>query len=453
MLFVKDRLFYKRAFMLLLPMIFQNVMSLMLQLSDTVMLGLLPSNSETAISAANLANKPYFVYTLFLFGIVSGATVLISQYWGKGDTETISRILGIAMTTALVLGSFFTLSCYLFAPSIMSMFSKSSEVIRLGAEYMRTVAISYIPAAVILLLYGILKSTEQVTVPLVFSGTSIILNIVLNYILIFGKFGLSEMGVRGAAIATAISKLTEFVLVIIYMVFFEKKVHIKISKLLDFKKKILMDFVRYSSPVILNETAWGLGITVHAAILGNLGEEQYAAYTLANIIEQIAMLAVFGFANASGIIIGKEIGAGRSQNAYPYAKTLLSMAVISGFSFAFILMLFREKIIGIFNVSDTTKMYAGYIIIIMFFLISFKSFNTPAIVGVIRAGGDTVTAMLTDFIPMWLIAIPLGLTVTKLFDLPVYFVYALLMSDEALKAGFILWRLKSKRWIKNLTVQ
>ena len=453
MLFVKDRLFYKRAFMLLLPMIFQNVMSLMLQLSDTVMLGLLPSNSETAISAANLANKPYFVYTLFLFGIVSGATVLISQYWGKGDTETISRILGIAMTTALVLGSFFTLSCYLFAPSIMSMFSKSSEVIRLGAEYMRTVAISYIPAAVILLLYGILKSTEQVTVPLVFSGASIILNIVLNYILIFGKFGLSEMGVRGAAIATAISKLTEFVLVIIYMVFFEKKVHIKISKLLDFKKKILMDFVRYSSPVILNETAWGLGITVHAAILGNLGEEQYAAYTLANIIEQIAMLAVFGFANASGIIIGKEIGAGRSQNAYPYAKTLLSMAVISGFSFAFILMLFREKIIGIFNVSDTTKMYAGYIIIIMFFLISFKSFNTPAIVGVIRAGGDTVTAMLTDFIPMWLIAIPLGLTVTKLFDLPVYFVYALLMSDEALKAGFILWRLKSKRWIKNLTVQ
>ena len=444
-------MFYRIAFGLLLPIVFQNVMSLALQLSDTVMLGLLPSNSEIAISAANLANKPLFVYQLFIFGIVSGASVLMSQYWGKGDRKTIANIFGIATTAALSIGTVFTVVCALFSREIMSLFSESNEVVRLGSAYLRIVLISYVPTAIITLLYGVMKSTEQVKIPLFINGFSIILNIILNYFLIFGKCGFPALEVEGAAIATAISKLTEFVLIIVYIVFFETKLKLKIKNIFGFKKEIIKDFIRYSLPVIINETLWGLGVTLHAVILGNIGEEQYAAYSLADIIEQVALLAAMGFAHSSAIMIGKELGSGRRDRAYGYAKTLLTMSTLSGLAFASVLLIARHNIINIFNVSDTTKSYASAIIVVMFFLIAFKAFNLPCIVGILRGGGDTVTAMLTDFIPMWLVAIPLGFIASKVWKLPVYYVYAILMCDEALKIGFAIYRVKSKKWIKDIT--
>ena len=451
MLFVRDKIFYQNTFRLLLPIVFQNIMSLALQLSDTVMLGLLPSDSEVAISAANLANKPFFVYQLFIFGIVSGASVLISQYWGKGDRKTIANIFGFAACSAISLGTIATIFLAIFPDKVMGLFSQSDDVIQLGSAYLTIVLISYIPSAVISLLYGILKSTEQVKIPLFINGFSIILNIFLNYLLIFGKCGFPVLEVRGAAIATASSKLIEFILIILYIVFFETKLKLKFKNIFGFKKQIIKDFMHYSLPVIFNETLWGLGITLHAAILGNIGEEQYAAYSLANIIEQIALLGALGFANASAIIIGKELGSGRRDRAYGYAKTLLAMSTISGFTVASALVLFRHNIINIFSVSDTTKAYASTIIIVMFFMIAFKAFNIPCVVGVIRGGGDTLIAMLIDFIPMWFIAIPLGFIAAKVWKLPVYYVYAVLMCDEAAKIGFAIYRVKSKKWIKNIT--
>ena len=234
------------------------------------------------------------------------------------------------------------------------------------------------------------------------------MNIVLNYILIFGKLGFPAMGIVGAAIATLISRIAELGIVLTYVIFMEKRVCLRIGRMMKIKKTLVQDFIRYCLPVICNETLWGLGITLHSVIIGNMGDMSYAAYSVANVIERIGLLAAIGFGNATLIIIGKEIGAGRVENAYPYAKTMLALSMVLGTVMSGVVLLIRLPAVNLFNVAADTKAAAVNIISVMIIVILAKSFNTTAIVGIIRGGGDTVTAMLVDFIPMWIFSIPLG---------------------------------------------
>ncbi len=450
-LLVKDKFFYKTVLSLAIPMTLQNVMQLLLNMMDTVMLGRLEQNSEAVISAASLGNQPYFVYSLFLFGMVSGMSVLIAQYWGKGDTAAINRIFGIAATAAIAVGGIFTAVCYAFTPQVMGIFTDSEEVIELGVKYLRIVLASYLIASMTSLLCGVLRSTEQVKIALASNTIAIFINIGLNYVLIFGKLGLPAMGIEGAALATLIAKIIELGIVIFYVIFIEKRVKLRFSKFFKKREGLVRDFVRYSLPVICNETMWGLGITLHSVIIGNLGEIPYAAYTVANIVERIGLLATIGFANATQIVIGKEIGAGRSENAYPYAKTMLTLSVALGCIMSGVVLAVRANAVELFNVADETKVAAMNIITVMSLIIFIKSFNTTAIVGVIRGGGDTKTAMLLDFLPMWCMALPLGAVMANVLKLPVWWVYACLMSDEVLKTPFGFAYIKSKKWIRNVT--
>lgn len=450
-LFVRDREFYKVVLSLAIPMTLQNVMQLLLNMMDTVMLGRLGTNSEVLISAANFANQPYFVYSLFLFGMVSGMSVLIAQYWGKGDTDAINSIAGIAISAAIVVGSLFTAVCYMFTPQVIGLFTESSEVIDLGVKYLRIVLASYVIASLTSLLCGIMRSTEQVGIALGSNTIGITTNIVLNYCFIFGKFGFPRMEIEGAALATLIAKIVEFVVVLIYVIFFDKRVKLSFKRMFKLKGHLVKDFIRYSLPVIFNETMWGLGITLHSVVIGHIDDASYAAYTVANIIEKIGLLSAIGFANATQIIIGKEIGAGRSENAYPYAKTMLTLSALLGLIMSGVVLIVRVPAVGLFDIYDTTKTAAINIIAVMSVIIFIKSFNTTAIVGAMRGGGDTRTAMIFDFMPMWIISIPLGAIAAHFFKLPVWWVYACLMSDEVIKSPFCLIYIRSKRWIRNVT--
>lgn len=449
--FVRDKNFYRVVFSLALPMTLQSVMQLLLNMMDTVMLGQVGEHSEAVISAANLANQPYFVYSLFLFGMASGASVLIAQYWGKNDMDTINAVAGIACSAALVVGGVFTLVCYLFTPQVMGLFTQSEEVIRLGVDYLRIVLASYVIASMTTLLCGVMRSTEQVKIALIANSSAIVMNIVLNYILIFGKLGLPALGIVGAAIATLISRIAELGIVLAYVIFMEKRVRLSIPRMMKINKTLVRDFIRYCLPVICNETMWGLGITLHSAIIGNMGDAPYAAYSVANVIERIGLLAAIGFGNATLIIIGKEIGAGRTENAYPYAKTMLVLSMILGTAMSCVVLLIRFPAVNLFNVAAETKAAAINIISVMIIVILAKSFNTTAIVGIIRGGGDTVTAMLVDFVPMWAFSIPLGAIAAHVIGLPVWWVYGCLMSDELIKVGICLRRIVSRKWIRNVT--
>lgn len=448
---VRDREFYRVVLSLAIPMTIQNVLQLLLNMMDTVMLGRLGDSSEAVISAANFANQPFFVYSLFLFGMVSGMSVLIAQYWGKGDTDAINSITGIAMTAAVAVGSLFTIVCYLFTPGVMGLFTDSAEVIELGVKYLRIVLASYVIASITSILCGVMRSTEQVGIALGSNTVGIFTNIVLNYCLIFGKFGLPRMEIEGAALATLIAKIVEFLIVLVYVIFFDRRVRLSLARMFRIRRRMIGDFIKYSLPVIFNETMWGLGITLHSVIIGHISDAAYAAYTVANIIEKIGLLSAIGFANATQIIIGKEIGAGRSENAYPYARTMLTLSAALGIIMSGVVLLVRVPAVGLFDIADSTKTAAVNIIAVMSVIIFIKSLNTTAIVGVMRGGGDTRTAMIFDFMPMWLISIPLGAIVAHIIKLPVWWVYACLMSDEVIKSGFCLLYIRTKRWIRNVT--
>lgn len=448
---VRDREFYRVVLSLAIPMTIQNVLQLLLNMMDTVMLGRLGDSSEAVISAANFANQPFFVYSLFLFGMVSGMSVLIAQYWGKGDTDAINSITGIAMTAAVAVGSLFTIVCYLFTPGVMGLFTDSGEVIELGVKYLRIVLASYVIASITSILCGVMRSTEQVGIALGSNTVGIFTNIVLNYCLIFGKFGLPRMEIEGAALATLIAKIVEFLIVLVYVIFFDRRVRLSLARMFRIRRRMIGDFIKYSLPVIFNETMWGLGITLHSVIIGHISDAAYAAYTVANIIEKIGLLSAIGFANATQIIIGKEIGAGRSENAYPYARTMLTLSAALGIIMSGVVLLVRVPAVGLFDIADSTKTAAVNIIAVMSVIIFIKSLNTTAIVGVMRGGGDTRTAMIFDFMPMWLISIPLGAIAAHIIKLPVWWVYACLMSDEVIKSGFCLLYIRTKRWIKNVT--
>lgn len=449
--FVRDRSFYRTILSLAIPMTLQNVMQLLLNMMDTVMLGRLKESSEALISAANFANQPYFVYSLFLFGMVSGMSVLIAQYWGKNDTDAINSIAGIAIISAIVVGGLFTLICYLFTPQVLGLFTDSSEVIELGVKYLRIVLASYVIASLTSLLCGIMRSTEQVGIALGSNTVGIVVNIALNYCLIFGKFGFPRMEIEGAALATLIAKIVEFLVVLVYVIFVDKRVRLSFGRMFRMRRDMIGDFIRYSLPVIINETMLGLGITLHSVIIGHIDDASYAAYAVANIIEKIGLLSAIGFANATQIMVGKEIGAGRKENAYPYARTMLALSAILGLVMSGVVLLVRAPAVDMFDVADSTKAAAVNIISVMSVIIFIKSFNTTAIVGAMRGGGDTRTAMIFDFVPMWVISIPLGAIAAHFIKLPVWWVYACLMSDEVIKSPFCLLYVRSKRWIRNVT--
>lgn len=449
--FVRDKQFYRVVLSLSIPMTLQNVLQLLLNMMDTVMLGQLGENSEAVISAANFANQPFFVYSLFLFGIVSGMSVLIAQYWGKGDINSINSITGIALTAAIIVGSLFTIVCYCFTHGVMGLFTNSGDVIELGVKYLRIVLASYIIASITNILCGVMRSTEQVGIALGSNTVGIFINIALNYGLIFGKFGLPRMEIEGAALATLIARIVEFLIVLVYVILYDKRVRLSFARMFRIQRNLIGDFIKYSLPVILNETMWGLGITLHSVVIGHIGDNAYAAYTVANIIEKIGLLSAIGFANATQILIGKEIGAGRSENAYPYARTMIAISSALGAIMAGVVLLVRIPAIEIFDIADTTKTAALNIILVMPATIFLKSINATAVVGAMRGGGDTRTAMIFDFVPMWVFSIPLGAIAAHIIKLPVWWVYACLVSDEIIKSSLALLYIKSKRWIRNVT--
>lgn len=440
--------FFKNLLTLAVPMMLQSLVSFLVGFADNLMVGTL---GEIAISGVYLGNQPQTLLQNIIIGVDSAMLILSAQYWGRRDTDSIKKLFVIALRIALSLAVVFTAATIIAPRPILHLFIQDEVVIEEGMRYLSYVRWSYMIFAASQLLITSMRSVETVKVGMYSSFISLGVNVVLNYILIFGKLGFPALGIVGAAIATLISRIVELLMVLFYVIFMEKQIRLSLRKMLRIRGVLVRDLFRYSLPTICSETLWGLGISCHAAIIGNMGEVAYAAYSVANIIERIGQLATMGFANAALVIIGKEIGAGREHNAYPYAKTLLALATLLGALMSGVVVLLARPAVSLFNVVDATKDTAVNIIFVIAVMVFIKSFNATAIVGVFRGGGDTVTAMLMDSVCMWTISVPMGLLAAYVLELPVWWVYAFLMSDEVVKIFIGFWRVASRKWIRNVT--
>ena len=450
----REKNFYRTMLHLMIPICLQNVLFMTLNMCDTLMLGMMESGAEIAINAAGLANQPFFIYSLIIFGMVSGSSVLISQYWGAGDRKMINKVAGIALSIVITVGFVVTLAVFFFSRGVLGIFSGEAEVVENGASYIRIVVLSYIPAALTNMLNGIMRSMEKVKVALFSNFAGVGINIVLNYCMIFGKLGFPTMGLKGAAYATLIARLIECSIVIVYVFVAERDIRLKPIPIFKCELHDIRHILKISMPVVLNETLWSTGVTMYAVILGNIGVAQYAAYSVANIIERIGMVFSQGMANAGAIIIGKTVGAGKKDKAYEYSGTMLLFTTCAGAVLCVLIILSRGLFVSIFEIDAVTKEMAKAIIVFVGFVVLCKSYNMVSIVGVLRGGGDIRYAMLCDVLPMWLLSIPLSFALSKYTSLSVEYIYcALLVPDEIIKAVAGLIRFKSKKWIKNITIE
>jgi len=437
-------------FSIALPIAAQNMITFMVGMADTVMLGML---GEVALSAASLAGQFFFILMIGGFGVASASTVFASQYWGKGDAASIKKIITIMLRIVIALSAIFTLAALFFPERVMRLFSPDPAVIAAGAEYLRVVCFGYMLFSVANTLLIILRAVHTVKISILVYTASLAVNVFFNWVLIFGKLGFPEMGVRGAALATVFARITEFSVVLIYFAFFEKKIHYGFSDLFGSVKGYVGAFVKTGSPVVINELIWAVGTSVLAMIIGNISTDFVAANSIANVVWQFVSVFIMGLGNATAVVIGNAVGSGeRPKYVKQKANTITLIALGFGLLSAGLILLVRPYAIGFYQVSQSTKDLAYELLSSYAVIVVFQALTMQYIVGILRGGGDTKFAMFADTAFLWLFSVPLGYYVGLHLGWAPPAVYLVLKSDEFLKVIVCTWRIQRTHWIKDVTV-
>ena len=443
----QDKAFLKRTVTIAVPIMLQSLLNNVLNFVDTLMIGQL---GETTIAAVGLANKVFFVVSLIIFGCCSGAGILSAQYWGVRDVKNIHRVLGMTLILAVGAGALFMGASVAAPELVMSVFTNSESAIAIGASYLVIVAISYPITAISQVYMSTLRSINDVKSPVIIGIIAIIVNVILNYILIFGKFGFPELGVIGAAIATLISRIIEC-LVVLGIVYIKKSpIAASISSMLAFTKDFVSKFFKTVIFVILNEMMWSVGVTMYSLVYGRMGDDATAAITVTQSIEQILQVLFMGLANASAIILGNALGAGKLDQAKLYAKYLFRLQFLASIAIALLCFVLQTPIVSLFDVKESVKddIYSCFYVFIAF--LYFRGFNFINVVGVLRSGGDTKVCLILDVSGVWLIGVPLAYLGGIVLELPIYWVYAMVSVEELYKLIVGSIRYKQKKWCRNL---
>ncbi len=447
---IREKSFYKSLAKIAFPLAAQNLISVGIAMTDTVMLGRL---GETAISASSLANQLFFIFTFALFGLSGGTIVLCAQYWGKGDTDTISKVMSITLRFSISAGIVFTFVGLVFPKQFMTLYTKDPDVIMAGVSYLRYVAPSYILSSITVIYLAVMRSMENVKISLCTSCTSFLVNVFLNPVLIMGYFGAPKMGVAGSALATLIARGVEFSIAIFYSTFLNKKFRFQFHHLLSWDKELLRSYFKYSGPVILSESLWGAGVSVQAAILGNLGKYASAAANIVSVVQRLTTVLIFGVCDSATVILGKRIGSGDEDGAKAAANTFVFLSGGLGIFSAMLVSLIGNAAVsaGVFTMTATT---AGYVHIMFYgaaVFVFFQSISAMNIVGIMRSGGDTRAALLIDVGTLWLISLPVGFIAGYVLHLAPPYVYLCMSCDEMIKVFICLWRFKKDKWLHNVT--
>ena len=451
----QGKTFYANLIALAIPIILQNLITNSLGLLDTFMVGML---GETPMAAVTLANIPIFVIQLMVFGFQSGGSVLISQHWGKKDTDTINRVIGISFYFAGALSLLFALVMVIFPRLFMGLFSNNAQLVEIAVQYARIVGPSYVFNSITQVYLGAQRSMENPRLGLGVLALSMCSNTLLNYMLIFGKLGAPALGVVGAAAATLASRILEFAVTFTYAAV-NRRFRLKMSLVLRPGKEVARRFLHYASPVVLNETLWGLGTSLFPTIMGHMAgsTEILTAYTLAGNLDKVSTVVIFALANAAAILVGREIGRGtRSDRVYSIGSALNLIALLLGLAVAGVMIVLTLTLADpllypIFHLSPTARGITTMMLLVTFIAMPLRSFNSTNVVGVLRGGGDVRMASLIDLAPLWLAALPVAAVTGLVLHLSIFVVYLAISLENIVKVFLGVWRFRSGAWIHDLT--
>lgn len=441
--FFLDKVFFRNLFLLVIPIICQEVLNSSVNLVDNFMVGQI---GEVAITSVGLANQIFFIFNFILFGINSGSAVFIGQYFGKGDFSGIYKVMGIGIILSLLSASIFVAGIIFIPEFLMSLYSKDLDVIKEGINYLKIVCPAYFLIAFIISINASLKAIKKTQYPMITTFLALITNIILNYLFIF-KMG---FGVTGAAVATLFARcfeLTSQVLII-----FLKKIPIitNIKNYFQFNVEFLKTYFNVCTPVILNELFWSIGISVCNMAYRFSGTDAQSAVQITNTIQNLFVVMGVSIGGGCGILLSNLLGSRSIEKAIDYSKKCIILTILISMIMSIILVILSPVIIAIFNVKDLVKDYTKKLLMIVAFGMVFKSYNYTTIVGILRSGGDTKYTAILDFLSVWFIGIPMAFLGSYFLNLPIYITYFLVYSEEIIKVIFSSMRVKKNKWAKSL---
>jgi putative MATE family efflux protein len=443
-----DKAFYKNLFTIALPIMIQNFINALVNMLDTVMIGRL---GTVEIAAVGIGNQIFFLYNLTLFGVCSGGSIFTAQFWGKRDIPGLRKNTGFCMTLSIFVASLFTLGAWFFPRGLIAVYTRDPAVIEAGAVYLRTLAPAFIPFGISVVLILTLRAVEKVRLAMISTLIALSMNGILNYLFIFGIGPFPVMGVRGASLATVIARVTETVILITVSYGRRYPPAGSFREMTAFTVSYVQRFLRICLPVIFNEIIWSSGITAQNIIFGRTHTEALAAFNITNTVSQLTWTVFMGLGNGVAVMIGKKIGERDERAARDYASRIVRFSPLVSLGAVLILYPLSMTLPLIFKVDREVFTLINSMFIILCCFYPFRAFNMAMVVGICRAGGDTVFCVLYDVVVMWVVTLPLAAAASFIFRAPVWLIFLCINMEEPVKMFMGFWRLKTGKWLHHVT--
>ena len=446
---VREKSFYTNLALLSLPIAAQNILTFLVGLADNVMVSRL---GETAVSGIYVANQITTLLQMFVTGLSAALTVLAAQYWGKRDLAAVRSIVGITFRTSLVVGALLFAAVSLFSYRVIGLFTNDPAALDAGVQYVRILAWTYIPFCLSSVLIAAMRTVETVRIGAAVAAMALVLNVVFNWLLIFGKLGFPRLGLRGAAWATLLSRLCELAVAAGYVWRFDRKLRLGLRDLFVPRSPYTRDFLRYGLPVIAGDLLWGLNMATQGGIVGRLGVVSVSAVSIANTVFSIITVALYGTRDASAIVIGKTVGSGDVPRVKLYAKTLQIVYLLLGVCTGLLVFASRYAIPFVYSgMERQTISLSQQLLSVLSVTVIGTAYQMSVLTGVVRAGGATRFVLINDMIFVWGVVIPSAMIAAFVFHAPTPVVFACLKCDQILKCAVAVVKVNRFRWIKDLT--
>lgn len=450
---MKERLDRKQfllyALKLAFPIMIQNLISTLVNSADTIMLGYV---SQTAMAASSLANQYTFVLFCFYYGLGIGTSVLCAQYFGKGDKQTVERIIGLAARVAILISLLFFAFSFFAPEAIMKIFSDSPQTIKEGAAYLKVLSFSFVFMGFSQVFVSALRSVGKIVFPSALYVVSLLVNVMMNAAFIFGLFGLPRLGVVGVALGTVSARAVEVILCFAYSAA-GKDIKFRLKNLFRRSGVLFKDFLKISAPSVVNDLMWGVAATTCTAILGHIGDDMVAANAVAVMVVNMGAIVCRGFSNATTIIVSQTLGENRMEDTKVYAKRILWLTVIVSLLGCCVILAIRPFMVQFYRdkLTETAIYYLGIIMIMTTWRLVGEGINTCLICGCFRGGGDAKFGMVVDTVFMWGVSVPLMAIAAYVLKLPPVWVYFVMTLDEFEKMPVVFAHYFKFKWMKNIT--
>ena len=445
---MEDNYFYKTYFTLFGTVAAQSLIVFSVNLADSVMLG---RYSEVAMSGVSLANQIQFLLICLINGVGTGLVTLGSQYWGKRDTASVKKVYAAAFYTAVAIAAVMAAVVSVAPAGVLGLLSDDTEIVAAGAQYIRIMAHSYPVFAVSYSLICLMRAVESVRIGFYTSVVALAVNIFLNYALSFGHFGFPEMGVKGAAVATLVSRVAELVYVLFYVFVYDKKLRLRVFDVFRAERSFVRDYLKVGLPPVGSGGSWGVAMFLQTAIIGRLGPAAIGANAISAPVFQVVAVLYTSASSASAVLTAKTVGEGDLPRLKTYVKRFQVIFLITGAVSSAVLFSCRRLIVGFYDVSADTRALSVTFLTILAISVFGSAYEAPCLVGVVSGGGDTAFVFKNDIIFMWCLVLPLSALSAFVFRWPIPVTFFLLKLDQLLKCVVAAVKVNRFRWVKKLT--